>query len=124
MRGIVEASSQPSEPAPLIQASSPLSIPPSVSLKMTILSKYSHCIFSLPSARQRSTKYVPSLQVVGRVSRARGSCRRPAVQRRGPRPASPPRPHSMVLAPQGQGGGVTPDEDLAPARRAGKQTVP
>src|SRR6266536_3550545 len=54
MRGTEEASSQPSAPAPLIQASSPLSIPPSESLKMTIRSKYSHCIISLPFSLEGS----------------------------------------------------------------------
>src|SRR6476659_3364145 len=46
------------------------------------------------------------------------SCR-PAVQRRGPRPAPPPRPHSVVIEPECEGGGVTPYEGLAAARSAG-----
>src|SRR5450759_5012854 len=45
-----ETSSQPSEPAPLIQVSRPLTIPPSPSLKITIRSKYSHCMIA-PVAR-------------------------------------------------------------------------
>src|SRR6476659_4940934 len=46
------------------------------------------------------------------------SCR-PAVQRRGPRPAPPARPHSVVIEPECEGGGVTPYEGLAAARSAG-----
>src|SRR5712691_7452430 len=54
MRGAEEMSSQPSAPTPLIQASNPLTIPPSPSAKMTIRSKYSHCMISLPSAPETS----------------------------------------------------------------------
>src|SRR5450759_764909 len=50
MRGAAETSSQPSAPEPFIQVSRPLTIPPSPSLKMTIRSKYSHCMISLLSA--------------------------------------------------------------------------
>src|ERR1035437_589091 len=50
MRGAAETSSQPSATEPFIQVSRPLTIPPSPSLKMTIRSKYSHCMISLLSA--------------------------------------------------------------------------
>src|SRR6266849_7214085 len=50
IRGVELTSSQPSLPAPLIQVSSPLTIPSGVSVKTTIRSKYSHCMVSLLSA--------------------------------------------------------------------------
>src|SRR6476620_10555971 len=45
---------------------------------------------------------------------------RPAVQRRGPRPAPPARPHTVAIEPGCEGGGVTPYEGLAAARSAGR----
>src|SRR2546428_3462812 len=70
MRGAEETSSQPSAPAPLIQASNPLSIPSSVSLKMTILSKYSHCMVSLLLLRTLAhrTAWLTPYEVIGQPS--------------------------------------------------------
>src|SRR5712691_10995274 len=66
MRGAVETSSQPSAPAPLIQASRPLNIPCSLALKMTILSKYSHCIISLLPLRSRTQGFSRRREVIGK----------------------------------------------------------
>src|SRR5437867_1871780 len=87
MRGAEETSSQPSEPAPLIQASSPLTIPSSPSLKTTIRSKYSHCMFSLRLPAE------PSIYVASR-------CANDAATPPADGSAKGPRPPASSLAPR------------------------
>jgi len=77
-------------------------------------------LLSRPGARVLAPA-TPSVRI-GRqevLSAGIGIMCRPAVQRRGPRPAPPARPESVAIEPECESGGVTPDEGLAAARSAG-----